>query len=141
MILSVSEAQPAGDDEAAIRELIERWAQAVRAKDYPTILADHADDLLMFDVPPPMESRGLDAYRATWDLFFGAAPEPVAFDIQRLDVVAGGDTAYAVALMRCAEWAADGERIPLDFRLTLGLRKSDDRWIIHHEHHSIPASG
>jgi ketosteroid isomerase-like protein len=27
----------------------------------------------------------------------------------------------------------------LDFRLTVGLRKIDGRWVITHEHHSVPA--
>jgi len=38
-------------DEAHIRELVESWATAVRRKDMEAILAHHAPDLLMFDVP------------------------------------------------------------------------------------------
>ena len=40
------------------------------------IHANHDPDILMFDVPPPFLSRGLDAYMATWDMFF-ASVEPV----------------------------------------------------------------
>jgi len=43
-------------------------------------------------------------------------------------------------LMRCEEFGNDGERINLDFRLTIGLRKMDGQWTIVHEHHSIPAT-
>lgn len=127
-------------DETVIRELIEDWARAVRAKDFDGILAHHSADILMFDVPPPLESRGIKAYRETWDLFYSAQPEPIAFDIQRMDIVAGADTAFVAALMQCAEKGKDGERIKLDFRLTIGLRKIDGRWIILHEHHSVPAT-
>ena len=127
-------------EEAAVRSLLTRWAAAVRAKDLPGILAHHADDFLMFDVPPPFESRGLEAYRETWRLFYSAQPEPVAFDIKQLDVVAGADVAFAVALMQCAEVAEDGRRVPLDFRLTVGLRKTAAGWTIVHEHHSVPAT-
>jgi len=52
-------------DEAAIRGLIENWAKAVRNKDIDGILANHALDILMFDVPPPIQSKGIDAYRKT----------------------------------------------------------------------------
>jgi ketosteroid isomerase-like protein len=38
--------------ESAIRVLIERWATAVQAKDLDGVLADHAEDIQMFDVPP-----------------------------------------------------------------------------------------
>jgi hypothetical protein len=33
-----------------------------------------------------------------------------------------------------------GQRTPLDFRLTVGLRKVEGGWIIMHEHHSVPAT-
>jgi len=42
--------------------------------------------------------------------------------------------------MRCAGTEKNGERIRLEFRLTVGLRKIDSQWIVMHEHHSIPAS-
>ena len=127
-------------DEAKIRELIESWARAVRAKDIDGALARHSTDILMFDVPPPFESKGIEAYRKTWDLFFSCQPDPVAFDILRMDVVAGADVAFVAALMRCAETGRGGERSNLDFRLTIGLRKIDGHWTILHEHHSVPAT-
>jgi ketosteroid isomerase-like protein len=33
-----------------------------------------------------------------------------------------------------------GKREPLEFRLTIGLRKIDGRWRVMHEHHSLPAT-
>lgn len=94
----------------------------------------------MFDVPPPMESRGVAAYRETWKLFYTSQPEPVAFDIQHMEIVAGSDVAFATALMQCAELGARGERLKLDFRLTMSLRKVDGHWTVLHEHHSVPAT-
>jgi ketosteroid isomerase-like protein len=52
-------------NEAAIRKLVEDWARAVRAKDLKGILASHSPEILMFDVPPPLESKGIDSYRNT----------------------------------------------------------------------------
>jgi ketosteroid isomerase-like protein len=69
------------DDEAAVRDVIEAWAAAVRRKDYAGILQNHSPNFVMFDVPPPFKSVGLDAYRKTWDLFFSWSSEPVRFDI------------------------------------------------------------
>jgi ketosteroid isomerase-like protein len=56
-----------------------------------------------------------------------------------MEVSAGRDIAYLTALMRCAGAEARGERIDLEFRLTMGLRKTNGQWMIEHEHHSIPA--
>jgi uncharacterized protein (TIGR02246 family) len=128
------------NDESVVRELIENWAKAVRAKDMNAILAHHSPDFVMFDVPPPFESKGLEAYKKTWDLFYSSQPTPIAFDIQHIDVFAGESVAFAAAHMQCAEIDAGGKRIPLDFRLTIGLRKIDGRWTILHEHHSVPAT-
>src|SRR5262245_17433001 len=108
-------------DEAAIRELIERWAKAVRDKDIEGIVANHAANMLMFDVPPPLEARGIDAYRKTWEPFFSWSDDPVMFEVQDLHIVAGADVAFAAALMRCAG-VENGTRVELEFRLTIGLR-------------------
>jgi uncharacterized protein (TIGR02246 family) len=127
-------------DEAAIRALLEDWARAVRAKDLKGILANHSQEVLMFDLPGPLESKGIDAYRKTWDLFFSWSNVPVVFDFNEMDVTASNDIAYVTALMRCAGTERNGEKIRLEFRLTVGLRKIDGQWIVMHEHHSIPAS-
>jgi uncharacterized protein (TIGR02246 family) len=126
-------------DEAAIRDLVESWAGAVRMKDLEGILAHHSPDMLMFDVPPPMQSTGIDAYRKTWDLFFSWSDDPVVFDIEDMQITAGADVAFVAALMRCAGTEKNGERIDLAFRLTIGLRKIGGHWMVAHEHHSIPA--
>ena len=54
--------------ETQIKALIEAWADAVRRHDLSGILAHHDQDIVMFDVPPPLQSRGLDEYKKTWDL-------------------------------------------------------------------------
>ena len=127
-------------EDQAIRQLVERWAAAVRARDIAGILAHHSSDMVMFDVPPPLVSIGIDAYRKTWEGFFAWSDHPVVFDIDELHITAGTDVAFATALMRCAGTEKSGERIKLGFRLTLGLRKIEGAWTVVHEHHSIPAT-
>ena len=58
------------ENETQIRALIENWAKAARAQDMDGVLAEHADDIVMFDVPPPLQSRGIQEYKETWTLFF-----------------------------------------------------------------------
>jgi ketosteroid isomerase-like protein len=66
-------------DEVDIQKLIERWAKAVRDGDRAGIRKDHIPDILMFDVPPPLLSQGLDSYMATWERFLSWSEKPVAF--------------------------------------------------------------
>jgi len=127
-------------DEAAIRDLVENWAGAVRTKNIDGILANHSPDVLMFDVPPPLQSKGIEAYKKTWDLFFSWSHDPVVFDFIEMNITAGSDVAFVTALMRCAGTEASGARVQLEFRLTIGLRKINTQWMILHEHHSIPAT-
>jgi ketosteroid isomerase-like protein len=125
-------------DEWQIRGLIERWAPAVHVGDLPTVLASHADDIVMFDVPPPEQGvHGLDAYRDTWPGFFEWEASGAVFDIESLDVTAGADVAYAFTLLRCGT-PADFEQDP-DHRLwlTVGLRKLGGHGVVTHEHHSF----
>ena len=125
-------------DENRIRELIERWARAVHEGDLPRVLADHADDIVMFDVPPPEDGvRGLDEYTETWPPFFQWQVSGALFEIVRLDVTAGDDVAFAHALLRCG--TPDGlESDPTRrLRLSIGLRKEGGRWVVAHEHHSF----
>jgi uncharacterized protein (TIGR02246 family) len=126
-------------EEQAIRALIQRWAEAVRREDLTAIRADHDPNVLMFDVPPPFSSRGLDAYMATWRLFFSGVEKPVSFSFEEIEVTAGSDVAFATAKGKCVNIDRAGRREPLQFRLTMGLRKIDGKWRVMHEHHSLPA--
>ena len=127
-------------DEAQIRALIEQWSKAVRDENRAAIRSNHDADILMFDVPPPFLSRGLDAYMATWETFFASAEKPVSFAFHDVAVTCGADVAFATAVGRCVNIDTNGKREPLEFRLTMGLRKIDGKWRVMHEHHSLPAT-
>lgn len=127
------------EDEKTIRALIERWAGAVHAGDLPAVLADHAEDIVMFDVPPPQNGvQGIEAYRDTWPPFFEWQAQGASFEIVSLDVTAGEDVAYAHALLRCGTPQELADHPETRLRLTVGLRKEHGRWVVAHEHHSFP---
>ncbi len=125
-------------DEQQIRELIERWVIAIRARDLEGVLAGHAKDVVMFDVPPPEGGvRGLSEYRAIWPGFFEWIASGAVFEIVELDVVTGTDVAYAFALLRCGSPEDLNTTPDQRLRLSLGLVKRADEWLVQHEHHSF----
>ncbi|HEY2470379.1 MAG TPA: nuclear transport factor 2 family protein [Terracidiphilus sp.] len=126
------------NSEAEINDLFSRWASAVQAEDFAGIRANHAPDILMYDVPPPLVSRGLDAYMETWKIFFPSQARPIEFRFEETQITAGEDVAFLTAIGHCA-YVERGEKTDLKFRLTMGLRKDDGEWLIVHEHHSVPA--
>jgi len=126
------------NDEQEIRALITRWATAVHEGDLEATLSDHASDIVMFDVPPPEDGiRGIEAYREVWPPFFEFQKSGASFEIVELQVSAGGSVAYAFALLRCGTPKELAEHPDKRLRLTLGLRKSNGKWSVTHEHHSF----
>ena len=79
-----------GTAQAQIRKLLEAWAAAVRRHDMPAILAFHDPDIVMFDLSPPLQSKGLGDYEESWKLFFQYHKVSQAFDIEQLSIVTGG---------------------------------------------------
>jgi ketosteroid isomerase-like protein len=132
-------ASSTSNDEMDIKAHIERWAKAVREQNRAGIRAAHDSEMLMFDVPPPLLSRGLDAYMATWERFLSWSEKPVGFDFRDVKITAGKDVAFATAIGQCAGIDQNGKREELEFRLTIGFRKVDGQWRVMHEHHSLPS--
>jgi uncharacterized protein (TIGR02246 family) len=126
------------EDEQQIRELIEGWTRAVHEGDLDRVVQDHADDIVMFDVPPPEDGvRGMAEYAKTWPPFFEWQAGGAVFEIVRLDVTAGADVAFAHGLLRCATPEELADHPDRRLRLTIGLRKEGGRWVVAHEHHSF----
>ena len=129
-----------GPAEQQVRDLVRSWARAVHEGDLDAVLADHDEDIVMFDVPPPEQGvRGLDAYRDTWPPFFEWQRSGSSFQIDEMDVTAGDDVAFVWALLRCGTEEELRQDPANRLRLTIGLRKRNARWRVTHEHHSFPS--
>lgn len=119
-------------NEQEVRALIGAWTDAICNGDIDRVLANRADDVILYDVPEPVEMRGIDAYRDSWRIFFEHnAAGPDCFRLSDVEVVAGDDAAYACGLLTIGGGDAQ-------CRLTLGLRRVEGVWKVTHEHHSIP---
>ncbi|MCM0020994.1 MAG: SRPBCC domain-containing protein [Tagaea sp.] len=123
-------------DRDDIESVCKRLGQAHREKDAAAIVACFAPDALIFDLAPPLSSRGMDraevaAWLATWD-------GPVAVDATDFDAVVSGDLAWTTALNRIRGRKTNGATVDIWFRATMCLRKRDGEWRIVHDHSSTP---
>ncbi len=125
-------------DEAQIRQLIAGWVKAVRAKDINGLMDYYAPDILLFDLAPPLEYRGTDAYRQNWEDWFATFQGPVGYEIRDLSITAGDEVAFCHSLNRIIGTRTDGEEIDVWVRATVGFRKTDGKWKVTHEHTSVP---
>ena len=60
--------------ENEIRQLIDRWMQAVRDRDIPAITAPYADDIVAFDAIQSLQFKGKAAYQAHWEMCMSMCP-------------------------------------------------------------------
>lgn len=123
-----------------ISAMVRNWEKAIQEKNWEGILAFHHKQIVMFDVPPPFQSTGIDAYRQTWVEFFSVLEDgPTSFRVLDLQVVAGEDVAFCFSPMKCRYNDVKNGTMELAFRLTIGFKKIDGQWWFVHEHHSIPS--
>ena len=130
------------DSTAEVREVLDRWAKAFRAKDIDAIMAVYApgDALVAYDVVPPLQYRGKDAYRKNYEEFLAQYNGPLDAEIRDLRVVASNDVAFIHALERVSgTLKSSGQHADLWVRATSGLQKIDGKWLIVHDHISAPA--
>jgi len=80
--------------EAVLRMRIEEIAQAIRDKDVDRLLTFYAPNVVVFDVRPPLDTRGAGAYRQNFEQWFAAFEGPLSFEFHELRVVPGESTAF-----------------------------------------------
>jgi ketosteroid isomerase-like protein len=127
-------------DEAQIRALEHRFAEAFKAKDVDAIMAnyEHSPALVAFDVVPRREYTGWDAYKHDWRQFFASIGSITSFEIEDLVITADGNLAYSHSFQHYASEAKDGKGRDLTVRVTDVYRKSGGQWLIVQEHVSVP---
>ena len=132
-------AQGAGD-ETAIRALEAQFVAAFNAKDIDAIMKVYVpgSSLVVFDLVPPRQYVGASAYRKDWENFLGTFKGPVKFEITDLTVATDRNLAYSHSIQHVMGTDMNGRSVDLTVRVTDGYRKVKGRWLIEHEHVSVP---
>lgn len=136
--------EPPRDDAAQgrqqIRQLLDGWAQAFEKRDVDGIMSIYlpGNEMVAYDVVPPLAYRGTAAYRRDYEDFFKQYKGPVRVEFRDLHVVAGSDVAFAFGLERMTGTLADGTPSDIWVRVTEGYRRVKGRWYAVHDHISVP---
>jgi ketosteroid isomerase-like protein len=128
------------NDEAQIRTLERRFADAFRAKDVDGVMAnyEHSGNLVFFDVVPRREYLGWDAYKKDWQGLFAAIDGPVTFEVNDFTVNVDGNLAYSYSFQHHIAKMKAGGLNDGTVRVTDVYRKSGGKWLIVQEHVSVP---
>ena len=127
-------------DEAKIRAVVQNFAAAFRAKDLDKIMSfyEPGDKLVAFDLVPPRQFVGWDAYKKDWQDFLSMFSGPITYDLIDLSVATDGNLAYSHNIEHIAGDLKDGGKLDLTVRVTDVYRKTGGKWLIVHEHVSVP---
>ena len=97
-------------DEARIRALIEDWADAVRDKDVERVVSYYAQDIVTFDLAPPLEHAGAAALRRSLEAWLSTFRGPVGWEVRDLSITTGDDVAFCHSLNRISGTRTDARR-------------------------------
>jgi uncharacterized protein (TIGR02246 family) len=125
-------------NQAQIRQLMDHWAEAVRAKDVNGVMSHYAPDIVVFDLAPPLQYRGADAYRKNWEAWFPTFQGPIGYEIRDLKIAAGNGIGFCHSFNRITGTRTDSEETDVWVRVTVCWRRIDGKWKIAHEHQSVP---
>jgi uncharacterized protein (TIGR02246 family) len=140
--LSISPAtvHAASADEAQIKNLFDQFMAACNAKDVNAIMKFYVADetLLVFDVVPPRQYAGANAYRKDWEEFAAIFKGPSKCEISDLSITADGAMAFAHSIQRVTGTDTKDKPVDLTVRVTDVFRKTNGNWLVVHEHVSVP---
>jgi len=126
------------DGEAQIRALVEDRVKAVRAKDSNAATASVARETLSFDVVNPLQHIGSDAARKRAEEWFSSFQGSIGYEVRDLSITAGSDVAFSHGLSHVSATKTDGVKLDMWWRTTLCFQKIDGKWMVTHEHNSVP---
>ena len=139
-LLPGSGAFAASNDDAQIHALYDQFSSAFNAKSVDAIMKLFAPgkQLVVFDVVPPREYVGADAYRKDWQDFFAGYKGPIKFTISDLSFATSGDLGFGHSIQHVVGTDTKGVASDVTVRVTDAYRKIGGKWLIVHEHVSVP---
>lgn len=127
-------------DEAAIHRLLDDCIRSLHDKDIDGIMSIYAQDVVSFDIVPPLQYVGADAFRKVWEETFLVFQGPINYEIHDPSITVGEDVAFIHSLNRLSGTMNNGQRTDLWLRWTACFRKINGKWLIVHHQNSVPVN-
>ncbi len=125
---------------AAIKTLEANFVAGVNAKDSAKIMAnyEHSPTLVVFDLLPPRQYTGWEAYKKDWEGVLAGCKNAPKMEMTELAIDAGADFGFGHNIQHMSCVGANNAPMDLTFRVTDGYKKIHGKWLIAHEHVSVP---
>ena len=127
-------------DKGQIKALENRVGAGIMAKDPAAIMANYVpgDSLVVFDLIPPRQYNGWEAYKKDWAGVVAGCADSPKFEISDLDITADPKLAFSHSIQHFVCTDAKGNKMEMTMRVTDAYRKENGKWLIVHEHISAP---
>lgn len=124
--------------QSEVRTLLESRSEAIRDKDIDRLMSFYTADIVYFDVVPGLRYTGSAALRPRFLDWFGGFEGPIGQEIGDSKILASGDIAVAIMLIRAGGTLKNGREVGYWVRATSCFQRSDHGWLVTHEHVSLP---
>ena len=124
--------------ESEVRALLDGRSEAIWMKDIDKLMSCYSPDIVYFDVVPPLQFVGSAALRGRFSHWFDGYNGSIGQEVHDLNISASGDTAVAYMLIRSNGTLKNGHNVGLWVRAASGCQRSNHKWLITHEHISLP---
>ncbi|HXE07690.1 MAG TPA: nuclear transport factor 2 family protein [Acidobacteriaceae bacterium] len=139
VVFPVAHAQAKNGDEAAIRQWFAAFTKAFEARDLNATMAFYSPDVVAYDLVPPLQYVGGDAYRKDFETFYSGFKGPLHVEVRDMHIHVSGDLAVIEAVYQVSgTQASNGQPTSMWIRNTSVLRKANGHWLDIHDHVSVP---
>lgn len=124
--------------ETEIRQLIGAQEKAVRARSVEGVTSDCAPDVVSFDVVGGLQKVGTNERRERSEEWLSSFRGDISYELRDLSIIAADDVAFCHSLNHVNGIREDGQEIDMWWRATVCFQRIEGRWLIKHEHSSVP---
>jgi ketosteroid isomerase-like protein len=124
--------------QSEVRALLDDRSEAIWEKDIDRLMSFYSPDIVYYDLVPPLQYVGSAALRDRFLRWFAGYKSAIGQEIRDLNILASGDIATANMLIRASGTLENGHEVDLWVRATSSCQLSNQKWMITHEHVSLP---
>jgi uncharacterized protein (TIGR02246 family) len=135
-----SNGEHANTNETEIKALYDRWPKAFEAHDIDGVMSVYVpgDSVVSYDIAPPLQYKGKDAYRKDYIEFLQQYDGPIHVEYRDMRIVSSGDVGFLHALEKMSGKLKNGHQSEIWMRATSGVERIGGHWLIVHDHISVP---
>ena len=125
-------------NDSEVRALLESRVDASQAKDIDRLMSLYSPDIIYYDALPPLQFAGTEEVRRNFVRWFDEYDGPIGLETHGLTIATSGDVAFAHMLNLDSGTRKNGINSAIWVRSTVCCRRSGGKWLIMHEHVSLP---